>query len=232
MDSPAYLRELRETYRRMQTVPWQRLTAEQQRSLHYFLADTGGYAAGPVAGRVTRWVAAVHAIDAYVAEYGQIPRRTRGTTGFSPQNQRLAFWLEGQRRLSVRAGQCTYQRLRIAAFPGLDPRDPDARWQATYELYTSYLREHGSVPAARSHDPLERSLSVWATRQRSKYREGTLPARRVAALSLLPVWSFGRGRASKLGKVSAGSVTTEEGQTLGLPTLPYSQGGRNEFEPG
>lgn len=194
MEIPSYLRGLHEAYRRLDCVDPRRLSEDQTRSLRYFQADV---AAGPVdvSARVVRWVAIAHEVDAYLAMHGRPPRRnSRRRQPLDTSARRLAGWFEDQRRPSAKARQCSYQRRRIALFPGVDARDRDQRWQDALDAYRRFLESEGRAPSARATDGSERRLAGWAAKQRCAYRAGQLCEERTALLGSLPMWTWGSAK--------------------------------------
>lgn len=201
MHTPDYLHALHTEYRQLATLNPARLTLDQRRSLAYFQADDA--VAGSrvdvevlAASQIVRWIHRAHAVDAFIGMHERIPRRnSRQPEAARTNGERvLAIWLEDQRRQTARARQCEYQRQRVDAFPHLDTRDRDQRWVGTLHEYEEFLRTYHGAPGARHAGPEERSLALWAVRQRRAHHAGTLSAERARALTSLPMWTWGRPR--------------------------------------
>lgn len=197
MPTPEYLVKLHAHYRRLAAAKASTLTADETRSLVYFRAE-GAIAADPdlyaeAKDRVTVWVLNAQRVDTFLRENGVLPRRNSGRPlppGAS-EERRITWWLEDQRRPSAQYRQCSYQRERLGAFPGIDIRPQDQRWDDRLENYEGFIRIEGRAPLVRSEDPDERSLARWATKQRQLYRRKALPEERVTALRALPIWTWG-----------------------------------------
>jgi hypothetical protein len=198
MRAPAYLTDLFAEHEALVTKDPRHLTADEARSVAYYRTEVlllqAGEAGDETRDRVTAWIRTAQSVDRYVAVHGRVPRRSSRRSGQSESadSLRLAVWLEDQRRSAARDRQCTYQLKRIAAYPTFDPRSRDERWQAALTDYRTFLQEHGRAPSARSTNPTERSLGLWATRQRRLYRNDALAVERATGLAeTLPIWTWG-----------------------------------------
>lgn len=59
-----------------------------------------------------------------------------------------------------------------------------------FDLYCAWIEEHGIAPRCTSSDPNEKNIARWASYQRTKYRNNTLPRPQIDALEALPSWSW------------------------------------------
>lgn len=197
---PDYVTQLHAEYERI--VAQGAHGPDESRSVAFYLADTSSESRTATAGQpvdqITRWIQHAHLVDRFIARNGRLPRRNsrQPQTESGAEERRLAVWLEEQRRPVRRDRLCIYQRRRIDAFPGMDSRDRDERWWATYDAYASFLAIRHRAPAARNADRAETALALWATRQRRAHHAGTLAVDRTHALERLPIWTWGSPRTS------------------------------------
>jgi hypothetical protein len=197
---PAYLEHLHKHYAELAAANSSRLTTDEVRSLQYFRADIvvrdHPHLFDQSHDRVTTWIRHAHALDDFLEESGQVPRRNTAAdqAPMSSAGRSAALWLEDQRRPAARIRQCAYQVARIESYPGIDARGRTERWIDTFTEYAEFLAAGRRVPAARSDDPLERRLALWGTNQRRAFRNGTLLPERAELLRTLPIWTWGTTR--------------------------------------
>lgn len=112
----------------------------------------------------------------------------------------LGEWAE-QQRIARRRGVLPGDRARrLEQIPGWTWDKSDARWQATVQMLTTFLAEHGTVvenatggsrfEGMKDAETPRRDLGVWMATQRQAYRLGTLSSDQVAALAALPGWRW------------------------------------------
>lgn len=200
MPVPAYLENLHKHYAELAAANPAHLTTDEVRSLQYFRADVvvrdHPHLFDQANDRVTTWIRSAQAVDRFLEESGEAPRRNTvaNRAPLSPAGRRAALWLEDQRRPAARIRHCAYQSARIESYPGIDARGRTERWIDTFTEYADFLTAARRVPTARSDDPVERRLALWATNQRRSFRDGTLLPERAELLRTLTIWTWGTKR--------------------------------------
>jgi hypothetical protein len=68
--------------------------------------------------------------------------------------------------------------------------DADEHFAMRCGEWTEWVLTHGRLPQIPGRSREENSIARWAVNQRTRYRAGELPAKRAAALSVLPLWQW------------------------------------------
>jgi superfamily II DNA or RNA helicase len=130
---------------------------------------------------VSPWEAKLRDLKEFVRENGRLPRQTEGTLG---------IWISNQRRRKR-----TLTKERMAALESLPKwswgvvRDtPVVEWSVQLEALREFINKEKRYPKAAE------VLGTWINTQRQNKRKGSLAEERIAALELLPQWSWGEAR--------------------------------------
>ena len=165
-------------------------TDDQLHSLAYFREETKlGRTTSSTASRsrVSVWVDAVIAVEAFVDREGRLPRENNRAAreSITVEERRLADWIRYQRRYTTRDRHCEYQRRRLECVPGFswDPRGD--QWDVQFAEFARFVATHHRAPRYRSDDSHEKGLAAWAAKQRELIQKGTLSPRRVKKLRSL-----------------------------------------------
>lgn len=122
------------------------------------------------------WQDSFRAYVAFKAEHGREPSSSGG-----PVEEKLARWCMVQRR-AYKSNTLLVEREQLLLDAGFVFKQHDARWQAHFEVYVAFKKEHGREPSAYSIFMEEKRLFAWMTNQRSAYRAGNLSPYRVQKL--------------------------------------------------
>jgi hypothetical protein len=154
--------------------------------------------------RRARWKLGIAALRGYASEYGHA---NPPATYVAPGGYRLGSWL-AKRREEYRAGRLSDQQeaelraLGVRMDPGSNKGESwqahaQRRWDDWMRLLVDYRAEHGDVHVACSYrTPDGRPLGTWLSNCRRRYREGRLPADRIAELTAAGVDFDTNGRGS------------------------------------
>ncbi|WP_066515954.1 helicase associated domain-containing protein [Curtobacterium ammoniigenes] len=166
------LTDLHATYSALAAQPIGTLTAEQRRSVSFYLADIGAdEAPEPL---VAQWVSALHRLDRFMRETRRLPRADSVRPRPRTREQHLVDWLAYQRRPQVRRALCDYQLRRLETLPGFRWAPQDDTWHATFDAHQRFWERHGHAPSRRSTDAREAALGRWVAHQRANHRSGIL----------------------------------------------------------
>ena len=187
------LAALQADYAALEASPPAHLNSDQRRSLIYYRAERAIASPGEVPFRTTQWLVDLHDLEAFIAKEGRSPRENnrlrRGEIG--DRERHLADWVRSQRRALGDGKRCEYQRRRLACVPAFNPDPIQERWLEVRDAYQAFLSSTGRPPSARGADQTERTLAMWAAKQRSAHRRGPLTATRTASLEMLTMWGWG-----------------------------------------
>jgi hypothetical protein len=139
--------------------------------------------------KIRRWNLTVNALESFVTEHGQYPRRHPNSSkpALGIQEVRLHDWVRRQRRTC--ADLSTYQVVRLEQIPGFSWEPLEEAWDRNATAYTAFVEQHHRRPSIRAAaGTVEHQLGVWANNQRAAERHGRLPYHRVRELSDLPLW--------------------------------------------
>lgn len=153
--------------------PTMNLTLDERRGVAFYLADRDDRV--DVEPFVRRWIRRVHELDAFVAEYGRLPRADSTRPRPATAEQALVDAVTYFRQSGAAAAYCSYQRRRLEAVPGFAWNPRDARWHLMLEAHQRFWAEHSRAPRRRSSDPTEVEIGRWVAHQRAQLRSGTLP---------------------------------------------------------
>ena len=105
------------------------------------------------------------------------------------EGDRIGMWVSNQ-RVAFRAGKLSRDRVeQLEALPGWVWDAVTQRWEAGFAAASAYAAEHGHTRILKSHVTSDGyRLGQWVGVQRRAFREGKLPADRVARLEALPGW--------------------------------------------
>jgi hypothetical protein len=146
--------------------------------------------------RMIVWFANLHRLEVFVAAEGRLPRQNRRASGakISAEERTLATWVRAERTAGDHGHRTDYQLRRLACVAGYRAHPLEDRWDTRFNDYEELLDHLGRPPVLSSDNPAEKSLSGWAAKQRLRYRDGTLPARRQRMLESLHTWTWGGRR--------------------------------------
>lgn len=148
-----------------------------------------------------RWGFRYRMVQAWAAEHGhaQVPHDV------TVDDYRLGYWVRRQRGAYMRGELSEAQIVMLEALHGWSWRPQAGRPTGaartptpTRALWSDHLAEliRWASENGRANPPATGSLGRWVAHQRLRYRAGTLPADRIAALEAVPGWRWG-GRAHK-----------------------------------
>lgn len=143
--------------------------------------------------KVHRWNITVNAVEAFVAEHGQYPRRLphQPKPALGIPDVRLHDWVRRQRR--TWAELSSYQVARLEQIPGFSWEPLEEAWDRNATAYTAFVEQHHRRPSTRAAaGTAEHRLGVWANNQRAAEHHGRLPYHRVRELGDLPLWVWTR----------------------------------------
>jgi len=143
--------------------------------------------------KIRRWNLTVNAVEAFVAEHGEHPRRHRHTpkSALGIPEVRLHDWVRRQRRTCVELS--SYQVARLEQIPGFSWEPLEEAWDRNAAAYAAFVERHHRRPSIRAAaGTVEHRLGVWVNNQRAAERHGRLPYHRVRELSDLPLWIWTR----------------------------------------
>ena len=143
--------------------------------------------------KIRRWNINVNAVEAFVAEHGQYPRRNphQPRTALGLAEVRLHDWVRRQRRTCTE--MVAYQAARLEQIPGFSWEPLEEAWDRNAAAYTAFVERHHRRPSIRAAvGTVEHRLGVWANNQRAAERHGRLPYHRVRELGDLPRWIWTR----------------------------------------
>ena len=198
MTEPSTLSLLHAEYARLRHLRPDRLSADQARSLSYFVRELQLRPERPgeaqIPDAITRWLKNVFVLEDFIARLNRMPRENRRlpANSISDEEKTLTAFVRAQRRAFAGARLCTYQERRLAAIGGFSFHPRDDVWISRFREYRDFITENGRVPRLRSHEDKEHSLAAWAAKQRVAYRRGRLSRERMLALSGLGFWTWGR----------------------------------------
>lgn len=131
------------------------------------------------------WARMLGVLERYAAQHG-------GTffTRKKVEGTHLSSWVTYQRR-DYRAGIMSPDR--IAALENVSgwTWDPaSTAWEQAMMLLSRYVDEHGTSKISKSSTIDGFRLGLWVRNRRKEFRDGVLPAERVAELEALPGWTW------------------------------------------
>ncbi|WP_166791461.1 helicase associated domain-containing protein [Cryobacterium sp. Hh38] len=198
MTEPNALSTLHTEYARVRRLGPDGLSADQARSLSYFVRELQLRDAQPgeaqIPDAIIRWLQNVFALEDFIARLNRMPRENRRlpANSISDEEKTLTAFVRAQRRAFAGARLCTYQERRLAAIEGFSFHLRDDVWISRFREYRDFITENGRVPRLRSHEDKEHSLAAWAAKQRLAYRRGRLSRERMLDLSGSGFWTWGR----------------------------------------
>jgi hypothetical protein len=184
-------------YARLVNKPRALLTADEHRSLGFYQAELADDSTAanecPVTKRLTTWAQAVRLLEAFCESEGRMPRENRRLAAgmISEEEKKLAQHVRAFRRAHDAGRLCSYQVQRLECVPGFSWHPLEARWNAAFLEYRSFIERNMDVPKLRSRKPAERRLAAWAAKNRLAYRDGTLTVKRAHRLRGLTFWTWG-----------------------------------------
>ncbi|MDO2396093.1 Helicase associated domain protein [Mycobacterium avium subsp. hominissuis] len=135
-----------------------------------------------------RWEEAFAGAAEFAAEHGhmRVPRGYRTALGID-----LHTWIGHQRQLH-RNGQLLAERVeRLEGLPGWTWNARDSDWMRCLAALQAFSAEHGhTAPGHRYRTADGIALGIWLSNQRTAYRNGSMPAERVALLEAVPGWTW------------------------------------------
>jgi hypothetical protein len=143
--------------------------------------------------KVRRWNINANAVEAFLAEHGQYPRRLphQPKPALGIPEVRLHDWVRRQRR--TWAELSSYQVARLEQIPGFSWEPLEEAWDRNAAAYTAFVEQHHRRPSIRAATgTVEHRLGVWVNNQRAAERHGRLPYHRIRELSDLPLWVWTR----------------------------------------
>ena len=192
MDIKAY-QVLLDRYERLDECPDSDLSEDDRRSLDFYRAEMQYMRAGHVDDvhaplKVRKWIVNVAKLDDFNLRYRRAPHKQ----AYPPRDQaageenRLAEWVDYRR--GAWDTLCTYQRERLLCIPSFEFDPHGAQWDAQIERYNRFVERVGRAPIVTSDEEEERLAAGWATRVRSRMRQGTLPKHRADEVGALKCW--------------------------------------------
>lgn len=150
------------------------------------LEDLPGWAWGKP--RRKSWRAALSALSTQLAERPDLDlSSTLVIDGID-----LVAWANAQRTAHQNDGLNDTQILMLEALPAWTWDNDTVRWETGLSALETYLREHDSADVPRSARANGFDVGTWVFRCREEHRAGTLPPDRIAELTKLPGWRWGR----------------------------------------
>lgn len=133
--------------------------------------------AGSADARELSWNERFQEVAEHVSRHGSLPTHNPAR----PESNRLASWLNDQRRSASPLREDRARRLDEVAPGWRDPRE--ARWQQRLDEIRAYREANGRLPAAGKESNEVSAYGRWLVYQRRN--EGSLPAHRIQALDEL-----------------------------------------------
>lgn len=135
-----------------------------------------------------RWEESFAGAMEFAAEHGhmRVPRGYRTSLGID-----LHTWIGHQRQL-YRNGQLLAERVeRLEGLAGWTWNARDSDWMRCLAAVHTFSAEHGhTAPGHRYRTADGIALGIWLQNQRNAFREGSMPAERVALLEAVPGWTW------------------------------------------
>jgi hypothetical protein len=129
--------------------------------------------------RYRTWEEKLHLVQKFIRGNRRLPRTNGGDR--DELERTLGTWLATQR--DARTQHDEHRRELLEALPGFEWEPREAHWDDRMKDYRLFRSQQRREPSRGSEDPFERSLALWAARQRAARRRGTLPFHRAAELN-------------------------------------------------
>ncbi|MDZ7917242.1 MAG: helicase associated domain-containing protein [Rhodococcus sp. (in: high G+C Gram-positive bacteria)] len=115
----------------------------------------------------------------------------------------LLAWAHDQRTAHHNGELSETQILLLEALPAWKWDNDTVRWETGLCALETYLREHGTADVPRTARTNGFDVGAWAHRCKEEHRAGTLSADRIAELTRLPGWRWGRASDAWIQGISA-----------------------------
>lgn len=124
----------------------------------------------------------------FAAEHGHcnVPRRHQ-----DPSGSDLGRWMQHQRTLRSQGRLLSRRVELLESLPGWEWDVHEAAWNQRFRALMDFAEAHGHPnPANAYRTPAGDALGIWVQNQRSAYKSGRMPARRVELFESVPNWTW------------------------------------------
>ena len=103
---------------------------------------------------------------------------------------KIGKWISNQRS-AYHLGKLSAERITtLEGVPGWSWRVQKILWEDSFDRLKAFQQDKGRFPDQKEADADGMRLGNWASRQRTAYHRGKLPAERISALEGLPGWAW------------------------------------------
>ena len=135
-----------------------------------------------------QWDEHYQATRAFAAEHGHsnVPRRH-----LAPSGADLGTWVQHQRSLYSQGRLLAHRVELLESLPGWAWNLHEATWNQRFNALTAFAKAHGHPnPEYKYRTLAGEALGIWVQNQRTAYKLGRMPARRVELFESLPNWTW------------------------------------------